>query len=132
MALVNLDTAAKLTLLKNAMSADLTDLGVVAGDATDGCVFTANSGSSYIVVGLNSGAVARTFTVKSGTFTQFAGADLASGNIAAGKQKAVWLDDIGKYIIASGTNKGKVKIDVSHAELKLAVLEIKKFSVSAT
>ena len=126
MAAVNLDTT-KIELADGVHVADLTDYAVVAGDATDGCFFTVDKpNNGYVILGLNSNqeATARTFTIKAGDSEMFKGADLASGNIAAGKTRALYIKDLGKYKIMTGTNKGKIKIEVSHADMKIAVVEL--------
>jgi hypothetical protein len=68
----------------------------------------------------NSGATARTATVKKGNGIQGT-ADLVSGEIAASKFGTVVVES-GRFKNAYGTDKGLVKIIPSHAELKMAAI----------
>ena len=68
----------------------------------------------------NAGTTARTATVKAGNGIQGV-ADLDSGDIAAAKTGAVMVDS-GAFKNVSGTNKGKILIIPSHAELKMAAV----------
>ena len=73
----------------------------------------------------NAGTTARTATISKGTGIQGT-ADLVSGDIAAAKFGAVVVES-GKYKIMSGTNKGKMLVIPSHAELKMAAIAMPKY-----
>jgi len=68
----------------------------------------------------NQAAVARTATIKAGDALQGV-ADLASGDVAAAKIAAVTVES-GKFVNLTGTDKGKILVIPSHAELKMACL----------
>lgn len=68
----------------------------------------------------NGSATARSATVKKGNALQGV-ADLASGDIAAAKFGAVAVES-GRFVNVSGTNKGKILVIPSHAELKMAAI----------
>jgi hypothetical protein len=126
MAAVNLDTT-MVKLTKDTHTADMTSLAAVAGDATDGCFFTPSKGNEhYLIYAINSSADTDTysFTVKAGDSPMFGGSDLASGAIVHGKDRLISIPEIGPYLITTGTNKGKIKIAVSNAAIKLAVIQL--------
>lgn len=70
----------------------------------------------------NAGSTARTATIKKGDALQGV-KDLASGDIAAAKFAAVAIDS-GSFKIMTGTNKGKILVIPSHAELKMAAIAL--------
>jgi hypothetical protein len=72
----------------------------------------------------NAAATARSATIKKGTGIQGV-ADLATGDIAAGKNAAIVVES-GRFKIMSGTNKGKLLIIPSHAELTMAAIALPK------
>ena len=92
--------------------------------AADGFTVDLTNYADHNIVFLfqNSGASDRIVTVKKGNSIQGT-ADLASGNIAAGKFGAITIES-GKFKNVTGTLKGKVLVIPAHAELKMAVLAI--------
>ncbi len=94
-----------------------------ATTAADGFLvpFTsADQKTLFVFYNANASTTARTFTIKAGDGIQGT-TDLASGNVAAGKYALVVIES-GKYKITSGTNKGKILVIPSHAELKMAAV----------
>jgi hypothetical protein len=83
---------------------------------------SAYADQNVVLLFQNSGAVDRTVTIKKGNGLQGT-ADLASGNIAAGKFGAITIES-GKFKNVTGTLKGKLLIIPAHAELKMAALVI--------
>jgi hypothetical protein len=68
----------------------------------------------------NAADAARTATIKKGNGLQGV-SDLASGNIPAAKFGAITVES-GRFKNISGTNKGKILVVPSHAELKMAAI----------
>lgn len=103
---------------------DVDALGMTAATAAeDG--FTVDYGAQdgkILLVFYNSNAstTARSATVKAGNGIQGV-ADLASGDIAAGKYACVVVES-GWFKNVSGDNKGKVIVISSHEELKMAAV----------
>ena len=91
--------------------------------ATDGFTVPFTGKDKNIVLlfqNTNSGSTPRTATIKAGNGIQGV-ADLASGDIAAGEIGSVVVDS-GAFKNVSGTNKGKILIIPSNAELKMAAI----------
>lgn len=70
----------------------------------------------------NASATVRTATIKKGNALQGV-SDLVSGDIAASKYGAVVVES-GRFVNVSGTNKGKILVIPSHAELKMAAIAL--------
>lgn len=68
----------------------------------------------------NASTTARTATIKKGNALQGV-SDLTSGDIAAAKFGAINVES-GRFKLVSGTNKGKILVIPSHAELKMAAI----------
>jgi hypothetical protein len=94
-----------------------------ATTAADGFLVDATDPDQKLVLvflNTNASATARTATVKKGDGIQGV-ADLASGDIAAGAYAAVSVES-GGFKITSGTNKNKILVIPSNAELKIAAI----------
>lgn len=76
----------------------------------------------FVFQNTNATTTARTATIKKGNALQ-GESDLISGDIAASKFGAVVVES-GKFKNVSGTNKGKILIIPSHAELKMAAIAL--------
>lgn len=68
----------------------------------------------------NSGSTDRTATIKKGNGLQGV-SDLTSGAITSAKFSAITVES-GRFKNVSGTNKGKILVIPSHAELKMAAI----------
>ena len=91
--------------------------------AADGFVVDYTGTDSKIMLvfnNTNAAATARTATIKMGNGLQGV-SDIDSGDIAAGKFACVAIES-GRFKNVTGTNKGKVLIIPSHAELKMAAI----------
>lgn len=102
---------------------DLDSLAMTAATlATDGFLVDVSGYADHkiLLVFQNSGAVDRTATIKKGNALQGV-SDLVSGNIATTKFGTVAVES-GRFKNVSGTNKGKILVIPSHAELKMAAI----------
>ena len=96
-----------------------------ATTAADGFTVDYTGKSARILIlfkNTNASTTARSATIKAGNGIQGV-TDLATGDIAAGKIVPICIES-GAFKNVSGTNKGKVLIIPSHAELEIAVVEL--------
>ena len=104
---------------------DLDSLAMTAATtAADGFLVDVSAYADHKVLlvfqNTNASATARTATIKKGNALQGV-SDLVSGDIAAGKFGMINVES-GRFKLVSGTNKGKVLVVPSHAELKMAAV----------
>ena len=103
---------------------DLDSLAMTAATtAADGFVVDFTKADQKILLvfqNTNASAAARTATIKAGNGIQGT-EDLVSGDIAAGKFGMINVES-GRFKLVSGTNKGKILVVPSHAELKMAAV----------
>lgn len=93
-------------------------------DATDGAEFSFNQRDERILIGIKNKHVetAKTATIKAGNSVQSAFGDLS---LSVGAGDIYWAQiDSGRFKNVSGTNKGKVKITGTDANIQVCVIRL--------
>lgn len=92
-----------------------------AVDATDGALITPNASDEKVIILLEnaSASVAKTATIKAGN--GFAGTSDLSVALPASAKYAIVVES-GKFVNASGTNRGKIVVTGTDANVKVGVL----------